>query len=977
MASDRARISFDPTRAYRSVLAQQGRVTLEADVNEAGAIALETLRLETLDIVGPTGTPDDGYAVTPSGAGLTVGAGIMYLGGWRLSLDQAVNLAKQPDWLDQPGLKLAGDEVISLLVTEQSVCAVEDQALRDVALGGPDSAARLRLMQQVLATPIKGDTCADGAAAMGQLLTADGVTWDPDTLELLSGARLEVGFVPPTTPADPCSPAAAGGYLGADNQLIRVTVTAFNPTAKTGSLLWGWNNASFLYRATSTDAAAGVMTLTSVPVDQEHAPQLGQAVEILRSRANLGDNNFIAADAGFVTTLAQAYSFDTGTLTLAAPLPAEYASDPNPLFVRVWQAIVPFNAGQATALDTTSGLTVSVTLPALPTAPIGRPFWRFAVRPNTPVQVYPARYLEAPQPPDGPRQWLCDLAVVGPLDKGFTVLEDCRVPFKPLTEQTDGGCCGVTLDPKGVIARGGLQKVVDALGPGGSLSLKPGTYVLQRPLVLTDKHNGLTIEGCSPGQIVLEPAPKTIKDFVFGLIVIENARDITLRGLDFRIEPVVTAGTSSINIQGANLQASSYTVAGVMVAHTFGIGIHGCKFRFNLPASGAAKDQAFGGGVIAINRVQGLTVRECEFLGTEFIGSHAICGVLSTIQVRVIGTTLDDVEISRCLFQRINVGVLGFAHLGMIRCSDNKVRNCAVGFLFADPNLGAANAFVRQSLGSDSLAGAPAYLSQGVLGLYQVALLVASVKFAEPFFARFDETPLKPVAAAARKVLQTNMTRLGTAAFSDILTPNVSMTRAAVTSSAPASMNTVSTSLSATRSTTTSATTSTAAQISTAEATVLNHASFNEALGHLDVIAIAADLVSFALDPVLHIRDNDIALIAPGGKLGPGIGVCLLFSLERRDVGTAMLDGNRVLTPDAQTVAAGLLFPAFAAVNANVLVQPTLVREGNLAPAFILMADKASRFEVVGNVIRARMLITPPRSNGAATTTWDFMNTEG
>jgi hypothetical protein len=55
-------------------------------------------------------------------------------------------------------------------------------------------------------------------------------------------------------------------------------------------------------------------TLTSVPADEEHAPQLGQAVEILRCRSNLTDGNYIAAPEGFVTTLTQAYSFDTGTL---------------------------------------------------------------------------------------------------------------------------------------------------------------------------------------------------------------------------------------------------------------------------------------------------------------------------------------------------------------------------------------------------------------------------------------------------------------------------------------------------------------------------------------------------------------------------------------------------------------------------------------------------------------------------------------
>ena len=51
MTADRARVSFDPTRLYRSVVAQQGRVTLEADTNEAASIAGEALRLETIDFV--------------------------------------------------------------------------------------------------------------------------------------------------------------------------------------------------------------------------------------------------------------------------------------------------------------------------------------------------------------------------------------------------------------------------------------------------------------------------------------------------------------------------------------------------------------------------------------------------------------------------------------------------------------------------------------------------------------------------------------------------------------------------------------------------------------------------------------------------------------------------------------------------------------------------------------------------------------
>ena len=48
-----------------------------------------------------------------------------------------------------------GNRLVALLLTEQSVCAVEDQALREVALGGPDSAASARLMQQFLRLPLE------------------------------------------------------------------------------------------------------------------------------------------------------------------------------------------------------------------------------------------------------------------------------------------------------------------------------------------------------------------------------------------------------------------------------------------------------------------------------------------------------------------------------------------------------------------------------------------------------------------------------------------------------------------------------------------------------------------------------------------------------------------------------------------------------------------------------------------------------
>jgi hypothetical protein len=166
MVADIARITYDPTRQYRSLIYQQGRVTLEADNNEAATLASEALRLETIDIIGPSGTPDDGYGVGSGKGpgGVTIGHGTFYLGGWRVRLDQDFDLPSVPEL--GRDLVREGNFVVALLLTEQSVCATEDQALREVALGGPDSAARTRLMQTFPRIRIDGTTCNSAASSV-------------------------------------------------------------------------------------------------------------------------------------------------------------------------------------------------------------------------------------------------------------------------------------------------------------------------------------------------------------------------------------------------------------------------------------------------------------------------------------------------------------------------------------------------------------------------------------------------------------------------------------------------------------------------------------------------------------------------------------------------------------------------------------------------------------------------------------------
>ena len=89
-------------------------------------------------------------------------------------------------------------------------------------------------------------------------------------------------------------------------------------------------------------------------------------------------------------------------------------SDKNPLFVRLWQASVPFDGGTAGALDNVSGITVTITLDALPTSHRRAAVLALRGAAGTPQNIYPQRYADSPQPPDGPRQWIADLAVWRP-----------------------------------------------------------------------------------------------------------------------------------------------------------------------------------------------------------------------------------------------------------------------------------------------------------------------------------------------------------------------------------------------------------------------------------------------------------------------------------------------------------------------------------------------------------------------------------
>jgi hypothetical protein len=690
MASDRSRRTDGLRDGYVGVVAQQGRVTLDRDFNAEHGYLAGRIAVEACDVIGACGTPDDGFRITlpttsPPNPPLwsppeplsppilhafdfLIGPGTMYVGGQRAAFDprpsgQPVTYSyyDQPDGTPQAsaeamiGLSAVnlhpGQELVYLALAEQEVSAVEDPELLEVALGGPDTTQRLRLMQRVARIGVRASDCSGAwETAVALWRARDGLILDPATMRLLPEVRLRVGFANDGTTPNPCDPIAQGGYLGAENQTIRVQISDPGSIGSPGgdaSLLWGYDNASFLYRATPLASNPAMLTIAPSPPDAFHVPQTGQVVEILRTATVLASEpdmtdptgqrdivRCVANATGVVRRLTQPYGpagqgGSTNYIVLDQPLPPEYLSDVTPLFLRVWQSEIAFDAAGDTVLLTddvtgaSTGVEVTISVPAGEVLTPGT-FWLLAVRPETPQAVYPERLLTAPQPPDGPHLWACPLAVINWRGDNGPTVTDCRNPFDNLVDLTKrgAGCCTVIVTPAQV---GSLQAAIDrAAGAGGgaTICLRAGLYALPAPLQLTSAHNGLRIEACGGGAVVLAAAAAGDPAFSEGLIVIDGAADVTLHGLSLQLGAERFAQLESrlsTYVNEALFLAGVQVMVGVHAAAAANLTLEQCTIEFTKAGLQAAFD-TFGAGVLLQGDCSGLSIKACQFT-SQFLPS--------------------------------------------------------------------------------------------------------------------------------------------------------------------------------------------------------------------------------------------------------------------------------------------------------------------------------------------------------------------
>ena len=166
MKSDITRDTFFAEKHFSRVIRQQGRVDVDADTNEQTSILLHYLRTLAADLIGPYAAPvtDAGFRLgTDSDGKLSISAGRYYVDGILVENDASCLYTKQPYnplAENDPLTKALTDKPnatrywVYLDVWERHITFIEDDSIREKALGGPDTCTRAKVTWQVRALDV-------------------------------------------------------------------------------------------------------------------------------------------------------------------------------------------------------------------------------------------------------------------------------------------------------------------------------------------------------------------------------------------------------------------------------------------------------------------------------------------------------------------------------------------------------------------------------------------------------------------------------------------------------------------------------------------------------------------------------------------------------------------------------------------------------------------------------------------------------
>jgi hypothetical protein len=450
MSGDYSRKTFKREKHYSGVRMQQGRVQLDADWNEEHDIQNYRTETEAIDVIGQCGAPmeNGGFKIgdAPGGHDLTISAGRIYVEGLLLELEQPSTYTTQPHFPNPdettassppagspPGsaLELDLDPGIYLAYLDawqREITPLDDKLIREVALGGPDTAARIQNVWQLKLLRVAGEISASGDPPSPQP-TCGSAFPEFDALTAPSTGMLNARTQPPGGDDNPCLLPPSAGYRRLENQLYRVEMQT-GGTRDEATFKFSRDNASVETKITNIND--DVLTVADTGKDEVLNFAGGQWVEIVDDESTL---------KGTPHPLVQIDKIEADQITLKSSV-ASLANRPG-LKLRRWdQAGTDATAdGIPANLSNWINLEGGIQIEFAAGEYHAGDYWLIPARTVTGEIEWPP--YEIPninplaQPPGGIRHHYCRLALVEVASTGLAkVIDDCRNLFPPLTKLT-------------------------------------------------------------------------------------------------------------------------------------------------------------------------------------------------------------------------------------------------------------------------------------------------------------------------------------------------------------------------------------------------------------------------------------------------------------------------------------------------------------------------------------------------------------
>lgn len=327
MKGDFSRDTFNPHKHFSRVLQQQGRVQLDADTNEQTAILLYYLRTLAADLIGPYARPagsDGGFKITKCDDGnFSIGKGRFYVDGILCENDKNTKYTAQEDYPLSEGTKLPDKPYLVYLdVWERHITALEDDYIREKALGGPDTATRTKVVWQVK-VDAGNDSCLVPESCEAIHETDEWNNKWVNRWQPANRGRLRARVKLPDDSTDPCLTAPDAKYRGQENQLYRIEIhrggQVKNGEDGCATFKWSRDNGSVVSRVVESSGKELV-------VEKPQGFEAGIWVELISNAQEL---------RGEQGSLVRLIKVDGDRFTLESPIPASCAEAEQPAEIKI------------------------------------------------------------------------------------------------------------------------------------------------------------------------------------------------------------------------------------------------------------------------------------------------------------------------------------------------------------------------------------------------------------------------------------------------------------------------------------------------------------------------------------------------------------------------------------------------------------------------------------------------------------------